>query len=82
MAIFQDVTELQKVASELEEVKDLKSTLDSIVNSIFDCIVVVDKNGVITMMNEAYGEFLNCDPKKAIGKHITDVIENTRMHIV
>ena len=82
VAIFQDVTELQKVASELEEVKDLKSTLDSIVNSIFDCIVVVDKNGIVTMMNEAYGEFLNIDPKKAVGKHITDVIENTRMHIV
>ena len=82
VAIFQDVTELQKVASELEEVKDLKSTLDSIVNSIFDCIVVVDKNGYVTMMNDAYGEFLHTDPKKAVGRHITDVIENTRMHIV
>lgn len=82
VAIFQDVTELQKIASELEEVKNLKSTLDSIVNSIFDCIVVVDKNGFVTMMNDAYGEFLHTDPKKAVGKHITDVIENTRMHIV
>ena len=82
VAIFQDVTELQKIASELEEVKNLKSTLDSIVNSIFDCIVVVNKNGYVTMMNDAYGEFLNTDPKKAVGKHITDVIENTRMHIV
>ena len=82
VAIFQDVTELQKMASELEEVKDLKSTLDSIVNSSLDCIVVVDKNGFITMMNEAYGEFLQTDPKKALGKHITEVIENTRMHIV
>ena len=82
VAIFQDVTELQKMASELEEVKDLKSTLDSIVNSSLDCIVVVDKNGYITMMNEAYGEYLQTDPKKALGKHITDVIENTRMHIV
>ena len=82
VTIFQDVTELQKLASELEEVKDLKSTLDSIVNSIFDCIVVVDKNGSVTMMNDAYGEFLHIDPKKAIGRHVTDVIENTRMHIV
>lgn len=82
VTIFQDVTELRKLASELEEVKDLKSTLDSIVNSIFDGIVVVDKNGYIIMMNDAYGEFLQTDPKKAVGRHITDVIENTRMHIV
>ncbi len=26
--------------------------------------------------------FLQTDPKKALGKHITEVIENTRMHIV
>jgi PAS domain S-box-containing protein len=82
VAIFQDVTELQKMASELEEVKDLKCMLDSIVNSSLDCIVVVDKNGYVTMMNEAYGEFLQTDPKKALGKHVTEVIENTRMHIV
>lgn len=82
VAIFQDMTELQQVASELEEVKDLKSTLDSIVNSIFDCIVVVDKHGYITILNEAYGELLKTDPKKAVGRHVTDVIENTRMHIV
>ena len=82
VTIFQDVTELRKMASELEEVKDLKSTLDSIVNSIFDCIVVVDKNGYITMMNDAYGEMLNIDPRKAIGRHVADVIENTRMHLV
>ena len=79
---FQDVTELRKMASELEEVKDLKCTLDSIVNSIFDCIVVVDRNGFVTMMNNAYGEMLNIDPRKAIGQHVSDVIENTRMHIV
>ena len=82
VAVFQDLTELQQVASELEEVKDLKSTLASIVNSIFDCIVVVDKHGYITMLNEAYGEMLNTDPKKAVGRHVTEVIENTRMHIV
>ena len=82
VTIFQDETELRKMASELEEVKDLKSMLDSIVNSIFDCIVVVDKNGFITMMNDAYGELLKIDPRKAIGRHVSDVIENSRMHIV
>ena len=82
VAVFQDITEFRKVAAELEEVKNLKSTLESIVNSMFDCIVVVDKNGTITMLNEAYGEFLGVDPQKVIGKPVVDVIENTRMQIV
>lgn len=57
-----------------------------ILTRIFDHIdngaCVVDSNGVITHFNIPYGKFLGVDPKKQIGKHITDVVENTRMHLV
>lgn len=82
VAIFQDITELQSVANELETVKDLKSTLESILESGFECVVIVDKKGYITMLNQAYADFLGVDPKTVIGKHVADVIQNTRMHIV
>lgn len=82
VAVFQDITELQAVADELENVKNLKSTLESVLESIFECIVVVDTKGYITMLNQAYCEFLEVDPKAVIGKHVTEVIQNTRMHIV
>lgn len=82
VAIFQDITELKKVADELEEVKNLKSTLESILESGFECVVVIDKLGRITMLNQAYADFLGVDREEVIGKHVTDVIENTRMHIV
>ena len=38
--------------------------------------------GFITHFNEPYGRFLGVDPKEQVGKHATEVIENTRMHIV
>ncbi|MCX7781310.1 MAG: sigma-54-dependent Fis family transcriptional regulator [Negativicutes bacterium] len=82
VAIFQDITQLATVAAELEDVKSLKSTLESAMESIFECIVVVDKDGFITMLNRAYCEFLGVEAKDVIGKHVTEVIENTRMHIV
>lgn len=82
VGVFQDITELQAIAAELETVKSLKSTLESAIESIFEGIVVVDKNGYITMINQAYGEFLGVDSRIMIGKHITDVIPNTRMHVV
>lgn len=55
-----------------------------ILNIIFDTcnerVVVVDENGIITMMSNSYKDFLNeYNPE---GKHVTDVIENTRLHIV
>lgn len=82
VAIFQDITELEAVAAELEDVKDLKSTLESALESFFENIVIVDKKGYIRMMNRTYGEYLGVDHREVIGKHVTEVIDNTRMHIV
>lgn len=82
VATFQDITEMQSVANELENVKKLKSTLESILESGFECVVVVDTEGRITMLNQAYCDFLGKDSTQVVGKHVADVIENTRMHIV
>ena len=53
---------------------------------IFDCIyngiMVTDADGYVTHFNKPYGQFLGLDPEKQIGKHCTEVIENTRMHLV
>lgn len=82
VASFQDITDLENVAAQLEDVQSLKSTLESALESIVEGVVVVDKDGYITMLNRAYCEFLDVDVKDVIGKHVTEVIENTRMHIV
>lgn len=82
IAIFQDITELHEAVTQLEDIKRLKSTLESIMESLQEGIVVVDKAGSITLMNKAYGEFLNVDPLAVVGKHVADIIPNTRMHLV
>ena len=53
-----------------------------ILNSIHNGILVTDKDGYVLHFNEPYGRFLGLDPKDQIGKHATEVIENTRMHLV
>ncbi|MBW2594522.1 MAG: sigma 54-interacting transcriptional regulator [Deltaproteobacteria bacterium] len=53
-----------------------------IFNSIENGAIVTDGEGYITDFNEPYGKFLNIDPEDQIGKHCTDVVENSRMHIV
>lgn len=82
VAVFQDITSIATALSELEYVKNLTSTLESVLESIEEGIVVVDKQGLITRMNKAYGYFLGINPKEIVGKHITTVITNTRLHIV
>lgn len=58
------------------------SMLETIIDNAYEWLVVVDKEGVIDFMNKTYCEFLEVDSACVVGMHVTDVIENTRMHIV
>ncbi|MDZ7543651.1 AAA family ATPase, partial [Clostridium perfringens] len=42
-----------------------------------ECVVVVDKDGIITMMSKCYKEFLGYDNPE--GKYVEDIIDNTRL---
>ncbi|MEA3333625.1 MAG: sigma 54-interacting transcriptional regulator, partial [Pseudomonadota bacterium] len=53
-----------------------------IIDNIHNGVIVTDVDGYIIFLNKPYGRFLGIDPAAQIGKHATEVIENTRMHIV
>ncbi|MDA8121809.1 MAG: sigma 54-interacting transcriptional regulator [Deltaproteobacteria bacterium] len=82
VSIFQDITETEKVSRELDSTKVLMHTLEEVLSGAGEWMVVVDAAGVITMISQAYAEFNGIDVADAVGKHVTEVIENTRMHIV
>jgi len=67
------------------EMEDLKAQL-ALYRKIFDSIhngsMVTDAKGYVTHFNKPYGKYLGLVPEEQIGKHCTDVLENTRMHIV
>lgn len=62
--------------------KQQLEVLKHVFNHIDNGALVVDPDGYITHFNEPYGRFLGIDPAAQIGKHVTDVVENSRMHIV
>lgn len=82
VVIIHDNTKYKNVLEELKKEKNALEILNTIMDISYDGITVVDKNGYITMFSKAYAEFLEVDREKAIGKHVTEVIENTRVHIV
>jgi PAS domain S-box-containing protein len=64
---------------------DLKRQLEIyrlIFESIHNGAMVTDAEGIITHFNKFYGQFLGVDPETQIGRHCTDAVENSRMHIV
>jgi len=55
---------------------------EAVLNNILNGVLITDPEGRVIFFSETYGKFLGMDPKAKIGKHCTEVIENTRMHIV
>jgi PAS domain S-box-containing protein len=70
---------------DLPEIEDLKRQLEMfrlIFDSIFNGAMVTDAEGFITHFNKPYGQFLGLDPDSQIGRHCTQAVENSRMHLV
>jgi transcriptional regulator with PAS, ATPase and Fis domain len=44
--------------------------------------MITDPDGKIIFFSKTYGNFLGVVPERMVGKHCTEVLENTRMHIV
>ncbi|MDR0137957.1 sigma 54-interacting transcriptional regulator [Metabacillus idriensis] len=59
-----------------------KEIFETVIENAFAWIVIVDDKGKVIYMNEDYCKFLEVDRNTVQGRHVTDVIENTRMHLV
>ncbi|ADI26567.1 sigma-54-dependent Fis family transcriptional regulator [Geobacillus sp. C56-T3] len=73
--------ELGRLRRELEEAHRLAETMKTVLDAAYEGVVVVDEDGVVREINRAYCQFLGIRREEAIGKHVTEVIENTRLHI-
>jgi PAS domain S-box-containing protein len=66
----------------LQECTEAKQMIEAAFESAYEGIVITDADGRILMLNRTYAQFLRVKSEDVIGKHVTEVIENTRMHIV
>jgi len=82
IAIFHDLTELAQTARELEFVKKLNRTLDTVINIINDGLIVVDGKGYVSLINKATADFLKVKREDAINQHVTKLMEQSRLHVV
>jgi transcriptional regulator with PAS, ATPase and Fis domain len=53
-----------------------------VLNHIYNGVLITDPDGYVLFFNEPYGRFLGVDPAEQIGRHASEVVENTRMCIV
>jgi PAS domain S-box-containing protein len=53
-----------------------------VLDNIYNGVMITDSEGKVIFFSKTYGNFLGIDPKEVIGKHCTEVVENSRMHVV
>lgn len=82
VAVFQDITILQNFLDNLviehEKTKQLQRTLEVVLNTAYDGLIVVNKQGIVTMTNQAFSSFFDQAPEDMIGKPITEIYDNPK----
>ncbi len=58
----------------------MSAILSVILEKAYEGIAVVDENGYLIEFNEAYSNFTGVPREEALGRHVTEVIENTNLH--
>lgn len=70
----------KKWSQRLEKQESVADVLQVILERAYEGIAVVDQYGVIQEFNEAYSQFIGVKREDAIGRHVTEVIDNTNLH--
>ncbi|BBE31396.1 sigma-54-dependent Fis family transcriptional regulator [Tepiditoga spiralis] len=82
VAVFRDVTSIQKLAEEVTNLKEIEALLTSIIDYTSDAISVADQEGRVIMVNRAYTKITGLTPREVIGKPATiDIAEGESLHI-
>ena len=72
---FQDITDLDAVAQELEATKGLNKEMEAIFNSSYDEIYVTDGEGYTIRVNKASERFYGMKAEEIVGKHVSKLEE-------
>jgi len=72
----------QSYYNENLKLKELIKWYDLSFSEAYEGLTVVDKNGVIQILNKAYSRYIGISEEEAVGKLAADVIEDTRLPVV
>ncbi|MDW7675661.1 MAG: sigma 54-interacting transcriptional regulator, partial [Bacillota bacterium] len=79
VSVLQDITKLETIAFELEEVKNLQETLMTLAENPYEAAIVIDNNGKIKLINNTFCEFLGILQENAIGCFVDDIVPNSKL---
>ncbi len=73
---------LQQLAVRASESGKALKMLEVAIDNAYEGLIITDADGIILKVNQAYADFLGVRMDEVVGRKVTEVVENTRMHIV
>lgn len=77
--LFQDISEIEKMAEELQTVKKLKLTIETTLEHAYDGILMTDEKNVITMVSPPLLELFNLDKSEVLHKPVEKVLPQLKL---
>ncbi len=74
VAVLQDISELENISRELENVKELNRELDAIIESSYDGLYLTDGEGITLRINEAFENLTGMKSAELIGRNVVDLV--------
>lgn len=75
IGVFQDISELEKVAQALKEEKILAQELQDIIESSYDGIWITDGEGYTLHVNSAYERISGLKKEELLGRHMQELVD-------
>ncbi|MEA4838389.1 MAG: sigma 54-interacting transcriptional regulator, partial [Rhodospirillaceae bacterium] len=75
LSIFQDISSLNDVYTELDQVKSLLEERDAIIETSYDGLCIVDGSGIVLRVNRAYQAITGVGSAEIVGKTMLHMIQ-------
>ncbi|MEW6622847.1 MAG: sigma 54-interacting transcriptional regulator [Bacillota bacterium] len=75
MAMLQDISNMEALSEKLDSVIEINRELDAIIESIDDGLVLVDGQGYVLRVNQAYQRLVGITAEEYVGKHVYDLLK-------
>lgn len=82
IGVVQEKTELHHLAEELGKIGHQKDTMESIFDNTHEGYISINIEGHVNFINKAMAELLEEDAESILGRHITEIIPETKMHLI
>jgi transcriptional regulator with PAS, ATPase and Fis domain len=79
--VIQDLTDVEGIAHELGAVKELKMTLETVLEVAYEGVAVLDEQGQITLTNERFCNKLGASRELIVGRNINKFIPMTENNL-